>query len=152
MKAETFMGLMGDIPLLTLRQREQLRNRLDEQDGQQQVLAVIESQTRCCPQCHGTSLHLHGNASGLQRYRCQTCKRTFNALTGTSLARLRKKEKWLNFSEVLAESKTLRQAATAVGVHRNTTLRWRHRFLKSIKDDRVPTLRGMTEADETYFS
>jgi transposase-like protein len=87
----------------------------------------------------------------LQRYRCQTCKRTFNALTGTSLARLRKKDNWLDFSRTLVESKTLRQGATALGVHRNTTLRWRHRFLRSIKDDRVPKLQGITEADETYF-
>lgn len=155
MKAQTFIGLMQDIPLLTLRQRDQLRKRLDEQDGQQQVTAVIESksstQNRCCPRCQGTTIYLHGTVSGLQRYRCQTCKRTFNALTGTSLARLRKKEKWLDFSGALVESKTLRQAATALGVHRNTTLRWRHRFLGSVKGDRVPQLQGITEADETYF-
>ena len=151
MNAETFRGLMSAVALLTLRQREQLRKRLDERDGQQQVLGVIESQARCCPRCHGTSVHLHGHVSGLQRYRCQTCQRTFNALTGTALARLRKKEKWLDFSEMLVASQTLRQAATALGVHRNTTLRWRHRFLKRIKDDRAPKLQGITEADETYF-
>ena len=35
--------------------------------------------------------------------------------------------------------------------HRNTTLRWRHRFLGSLKADRSATLQGITEADETYF-
>jgi transposase-like protein len=151
MKAETFICLMQDVVLLTLHHREQLRERLNEQDGQQQVLSVIESQTRCCPRCHATAVCRYGKVSGLQRYRCQTCKRTFNALTGTSLARLRKKDKWLNFSDALVASQTLRQAATAIGVHRNTTLRWRHRFLQSIKDDRAPKLQGVTEADETYF-
>jgi transposase-like protein len=146
---------MQDVLLLTLSQRDQLRKRLDALDGQQQVTAVIESQdvaqTRCCPRCDSTCVDLYGRANGLQRYRCHTCKRTFNALTGTSLARLRKKEKWLHFSQTLVDSQTLRQGAATLGVHRNTTLRWRHRFLRGIKNDRVPKLQGITEADETYF-
>ena len=43
-----------------------------------------------------------GPRDGLRRYRCRTCRRTFNALTGTSLARLRKKECWLAYGEALA--------------------------------------------------
>lgn len=125
-----------------MRQRALLRKRLDEVDGQAQGLAVIESQSvtepRNCPHCQGTSLYLHGQVNGLQRYRCQVCRRTFNALTGTALARLRKKDKWLGFGG-------------ALGVHRNTALRWRHRFLSSLKADRATTLQGITEADQTYI-
>ena len=54
-------------------------------------------------------------------------------------------------SEALAASLTLRQAAAALQVHRNTALRWRHRFLRGLKAERAATLRGTTEADETYF-
>lgn len=155
MNAETFNGLIKQVPRLTLRQRTLLRKRLDELDDQQQGLAVIESQSatqpRCCPHCQGTALDLHGQVNGLQRYRCQACRRTFNALTGTALARLRKKDKWLGFSGTLVASQPLRQAAATLGVHRNTTLRWRHRFLSGIKADRAATLKGVTEADETYF-
>jgi transposase-like protein len=108
MNAETFNGLIKQVPRLTLRQRALLRKRLDELDDQQQGLAVIESQSpiqpRGCPHCHGTALDLHGQVNGLQRYRCQACRRTFNALTGTALARLRKKDKWLGFGAALAES------------------------------------------------
>ena len=155
MNVATFIALMEDVLLLTLSQRNQLRKRLDEQDRQQQVTAVIETpsstQARCCPRCQSTVLQRYGQVSGLQRYRCQTCRRTFNALTGTSLARLRMKDKWLDFSETLVQSQTLRKAAASLVVHRNTTLRWRHRFLNSIKADRAPMLQGITEADETYF-
>lgn len=155
MNAETFNGVMKQVFRLTLRQREVLRKRLDELDAQQEGLAVIESvgtaQTRCCPQCQGTDLYLHGQASGLQRYRCKTCQRTFNALTGTALARLRKKDKWLGFIAELVASHPLRQAAATLEVHRNTTLRWRHRFLDGMKADRSTTLQGVAEADETYF-
>ena len=33
--------------------------------------------------------------NGLKRSRCLDCRRTFNPLTGTALAGLRKKERWL---------------------------------------------------------
>lgn len=156
MNAQTFNALMNQqVPRLTLRQRELLKKRLDELDEQQKGLAVIESSSatepRCCPHCQGTALYRHGHVSGLQRYRCRTCRRTFNALTGTALARLRKKGKWFGFSEALGASLTLRRAATALHVHRNTALRWRHRFLSGLKADRATTLQGITEADETYI-
>ena len=151
MNAETFNGLMKQVPRLTLRQRELLRKRLDALDGQQKALAVIESASSDQPHCQGTALDRHGQVSGLQRYCCQTCHRTFNALTGTALARLRKKDKWIGFSAALVASQPLRPAAAALQVHRNTTLRWRHRFLGSLKADRPATLQGITEADETYF-
>ena len=155
MNAETFNGLMQQVSRLTLRQRTLLRKRLDEVDCQAQGLAVIESQTatepRSYPHCQGTSLYLHGQVNGLQRYRCQACRRAFNALTGTALARLRKKDKWFGFGGVLAASQPLRPAAATLGVHRNTALRWRHRFLSGLKADRATTLQGITEADETYI-
>ena len=52
-----------------------------------------------------------GYASGLRRYRCTAGRKTFNALTGTSLARLRKKECWLRYGEALAAGMTLVRAA-----------------------------------------
>jgi transposase-like protein len=39
----------------------------------------------------------------LQRYKCRGCQRSFNALTGTPLARLRQKGKWLAQAEVVRE-------------------------------------------------
>src|SRR5690606_39105366 len=85
------------------------------------------------------------------RYRCCACAKTFNALTGTPLARLRHKSKWLSFVQQRLASLTVRQAARETGVHRNTSFRWRHRFLDGVKDDRPGRLHGITEADETYF-
>jgi len=45
----------------------------------------------------------------------------------------------------------VRKAASDLNVHRNTTFRWRHRFLTWIKHDRPAELHGITEADETYL-
>ena len=44
MNAETFKGVMKQVSRFSLRQRELLRKRLDELDGQQEGLAVIEAQ------------------------------------------------------------------------------------------------------------
>jgi len=104
-----------------------------------------------CPRCHGKHLYRHGHANGLQRFRCRTCARTFNSLTGTPLARLRHKHKWLDYATCILASHPVRKAAALLGVDKNTTMRWRHRFLENTKADRPARLHGMTEADETFL-
>jgi len=66
-----------------------------------ECLALIEAAAagRPCPHCNGARIHKCGAASGLQRYRCLGCRRTYNALTGTPLARLRKRERWLPYCD-----------------------------------------------------
>jgi hypothetical protein len=46
----------------------------------------------------------YGVEHGLQRYRCAGCGRTFDALAGKLLARLRKKEGWASFANSLKQS------------------------------------------------
>ena len=48
-------------------------------------------------------------------------------------------------------SRTVRGGAALVGVHRNTSFRWRHRFLANAKHDRQLPLRAIIEANETYL-
>ena len=94
----------------------------------------------------------HGHANGLQRYRCTDCGRTFNSLSGTPLARLRHKAKWLDYCDTMLDpATTVRRAAERVGVHKNTSFRWRHRMLTWVRLDRQLPLRGIVEADEMYL-
>jgi transposase-like protein len=121
--------------------------------SQDAAVALVESVARQllhCPACNSSHAHRHGHAHGLQRYRCVPCGRTFNALTGTPLARLRHKTLWLDYADCLLESASVRKAASQLGVHRNTTFRWRHRFLSLAKTDRPHCLHGIAEADELY--
>jgi transposase-like protein len=63
------------------------------------ALALIETQFAAdpsCGHCHSKHFGTWGHASGLRRYMCKDCGRTFNALTGDGpasqarcLARLR---------------------------------------------------------------
>jgi transposase-like protein len=117
-----------------------------------ECIALIEhvARGRPCPRCSCPRVHRCGQASGLQRFRCLGCRRSFNALTGTPLARLRKKEHWLAYLQCVLESRTVREAARIVGVHRTTSFRWRHRFVPGAMRDRPATLSAIVEADETY--
>src|SRR4051812_49524843 len=76
------------------------------------------------------------------------CGKSFNALTGTPLARLRLKERWLEFTRTLSVGDTVRGSAAQCHVALTTAFRWRHRFLKAVKTTTAP-LRGIVEADET---
>jgi transposase-like protein len=118
-----------------------------------ECLAIIaqEAGVPPCPRCQCKRVHRCGCASGLQRFRCCHCGRSYNALTGTPLARLRRKEKWLPYLQCILESRTVRDAARVTGVHRTTSFRWRHRFVPGAMHERPAQLAVIVEADETYM-
>ena len=154
MEACAFDTYVTDIALLTRAQCARVMALLKPTVDQGNVAAIIEeaaAPTLCCPRCQGEQLYRHGAKSGLQRFRCRACGRTFNSLTGTPLARLRHKAKWLDFSQCMLDSRTVRKAASIVEVAKNTSLRWRHRFLTLTKTDRPACLNGIAEADETFL-
>ena len=154
MKAPEFLELVSVINQLDHHQRTVLATALTQLSDEPKISELIETAFDAkgiCPYCTQTERYRHGIANGLQRYRCKACKKTFNALTKTPLAHLRYKSKWLNYLDAITRSLTVRQTAIDLDVHRNTTFRWRHRFLTWIKQDRPTTLHGITEADETYL-
>lgn len=104
-----------------------------------------------CPHCGSGTIAKWGSANGLRRYRCKPCKVTFNALTGTPLAHLHKRELWLPHAQALVDGISLRKVAARLNVDLTTAFRWRHRFLKAPKARKAKTLEGTVEADETYF-
>jgi len=157
MKREEFTKVLGQMVSLTALQRKKLTQQLEETQTEQEAAnkeippAVAEADPEQCPHCGHDELGKWGNASGLQRWRCKDCKKTFNALTGTPLARLRKKEKWLDNADAMIAGETIERTAELCGVHPNTAFRWRHRFLDCQKRAQSQDLAGIAECDETYF-
>ena len=141
------------LPQLTVEQCAGLQALLDGYAALAECLQLIMGHLPVsrCPHCRHDQLYRHGIVSGLQRYRCRGCGRTFNALTNTPLAWLRLREKWLPFLQCMLDSRPVRKAAGTVGIHRNTSFRWRHRFLAEARNDRPATLKRIVEADETYL-
>ena len=96
-----------------------------------------------CPHCAGREVMGCGRSNGLLRFRCKSCGRTFNALTKTPMAHLRKKERWLDHARAMIEGKSLAKTAELCGVHPTTAFRWRHLFLRAPADDKPHRLSGI---------
>ena len=151
MELGTFRMWLAQVDDLTVAQRLELEEVLAGRPPRAAVAAVIEADLdahRCCPHCGHDKVVCSGKADGLQRFRCKGCGKSFNALTGTPLARLRKKETWLDFGQSLSEGETVVASAERCGVAVSTAFRWRHRFLTS--QEASPTLTGIVEADEAF--
>jgi transposase-like protein len=151
-KADRFGRWLSELVELTAGQREKLTRALCAEGDASQVVTMLEERgVSRCPHCHAGHPVRYGKASGLQRYRCHACTRTFNVLTGTPLAGLHKPGRWAAFAQALREGLSVRKAADRCGVHYNTTHRWRHRFLALPAAMQAQALSGIAEADETFF-
>lgn len=154
MKTTEFRAWMEAFTRMSHGQRGMLRKQLEGQVNADEGIKLIEqslSAESVCPHCAGTELYRWGTSCDLQRYRCCSCKRTFNALTHTPLARLRHKDKWLNYEQAMVQGLSVRQAAAHCGIAKNTSFKWRHRFLCDPATQQPEQMSGIVEADETFF-
>lgn len=118
------------------------------------VLAALNEPGRApaaCPNCGGRRLQRWGFSGGVQRYRCVGCGRCCNPLTGTPLARLRRRDLWLDHARALDDGSSIRAAGRRLGLHRNTTFRWRHRWLRRPGEQQDSRFRGIVEAGLVSF-
>jgi len=147
---DSFLNQIDDFSSVQCARMLSLLTSRNEKVRSANILQAALADKLSCPRCDGKHLYRHGAANGLQRFRCRACGCTFNCLTGTPLARLRHKEKWLAYASCVLASDAVRKAAALLDVDKNTTMRWRHRFLTSTKADRPISLHGIAEADETF--
>ena len=155
MRKEVFSKYLKGLALLTSHQREVLAKALmtvgiGEVAGQ---LGELAQRPSACPHCQSgaDSLRPWGSSHGLPRYRCCSCHRTCNPLSGTPLARLRKREQWQRYAQALIDGVSVRKAARLCGTDKNTAFLWRHRFLQQAAQHRALHESGIVEADETFF-
>ena len=173
MRAEDFSRWLSAIAGMSAEQRRQALQRLATADGEAGAsgegvasgkegkrgrgkdalgtASVERVESQGCPHCAGREIVGWGRSDGLLRFRCKSCGRTFNALTKTPMAHLRKKERWLDHAQAMIEGMSLARTAKLCGVHPTTAFRWRHRFLRAPADDKPRTLSGIVEADETFI-
>lgn len=153
MRNDEFDLLLGMVDRLGVEQKQRLQAALAAGEEEVAVVELLEARlgtAPACPHCGAAAARPWGKSHGLRRFRCRSCARTFNALTGTALARLRKKGRWLRFAACLSESASVREAASRCGVANATSFRWRHRMLRADVAD-ADALGGIIEADETFF-
>ncbi len=153
MERKAFLAWLSEIDRLSEAQKSEVGEVLAGRPAGEASVAAVETcvgEDRTCPHCGTHGAVANGKSRGLQRYRCQSCNRTFGAVTGTSLSGLHHKDLWLTFAECLANGDTVAVAAKRCGIALSTAFRWRHRFLAGISTT-SQKLTGIVEADETFF-
>jgi transposase-like protein len=93
-----------------------------------------------CPHCRSDHIVHWGTAHSFPRYRCSSCRKTFNILTNTPLAGLRNKDRWLTYVGTMLEGKSIRTSAAVCGVSATTAFRWHHRFKNCSTEQRARIL------------
>lgn len=153
MKSAQFQKLVEQLDELSPEQREALARVLSGGSEAAETAALFEArfaEKTTCPHCQGEG-QKWGFAAGLRRYRCRSCKTSFNAPTGTPLAFLKKRDKLAAYGQAMVDGLPLRKAAKRVGINLGTTFDWYHRLLKMPAKSKPKKLQGVVEADETYL-
>ena len=154
MRKRELAKLIGMLSGLTHDQRKTVVVELSALENRVAAVELVEGRFAVrprCPHCGGECIVRNGHANGLQRHKCRSCDKTFNALTGTPLARLHLRGKWLAQAAALRDGLSLNQTADCLGIAQSTAFRWRHRFLTTPKTIQAQALVGIAEADEAYF-
>ena len=156
MKLNLFTEVLRAIPKLTINQKHSIVHRIHDEIKRGDTDIQIDE---CkgddinCPHCGSNHVGKWGASAGLQRYRCKSedCHRTFNALTKTSLAGLRKRSLWQANLDCMFDGLPLWRVAEELGISITTAFRWRHRFLKAPTNNKPSEVTGIIEADEMFF-
>ncbi len=124
MKTRELGRLLAALERLTPGQRQLVAQVLEGARSLDEATAIVEKRSAersVCPKCGAERIVRNGFANGLQRFECRGCNVTFNALTGTALAGLRYRGKWLAHAEALALGLSVRKAAEELGVRPTTS-------------------------------
>jgi transposase-like protein len=107
--------------------------------------------TNNCPHCDSIKVIKFGQYKGTNRYKCNSCNKTFNDLTGTSVSCIKKKKLWLKALDLMLESKSIRYTAKELKVSTKTVFDWRHKILVSLENIFQKDFKGIVEMDDILF-
>jgi len=110
---------------------------------------------RVCPTCGCVHVVRNGHRKdGTQRYVCRDCGKSFVITTNSITSGTRKDVSvWEHYIDCMMNGLSVRKAALACSIHRNTAFLWRHKILDALQNMAEGiTLDGIVEADETFFA
>ena len=147
MKDLEFKKVLSKLEYLNRSQDRILKDELKKLDKKKIVAKSLETPIKklCCFYCKSKNFIRWGYQSDLQRYKCKKCNKTFNSLSGSPLAKLKRKGHWLNYSKCILLGKTIRKSAKICDISKSTSFRWRHRFLKASNSMDTDKFKGIVE-------
>ncbi len=149
MEHSRFKLLTGQLDLLSESQLRKIKEKILKIEAHHSVSKTLENSKSayCCPHCRSSQVVRWGYQTDMQRYRCKNCHKTFNALSGTPLAKLRRRGHWWDLCECLIKGYSLRKTASICKIDLTTAFRWRHRFLQNHASYNPRLLAGIVEVD-----
>ncbi|MFU2509834.1 IS1595 family transposase [Pseudoalteromonas sp. ASV78] len=155
MASKQFQNILHHIANLNYAQLKKLRHEVESNIATNQVgqaIADHEKSISHCAHCDSHNLNRWGmTKQGIQRFKCKSCNKTFNALADSPLYRMKKAEKWIEYTKLMWEGVSLRKSAKALNITLRTSFRWRHMFIKAPASFNPSVLTGVIEADETFL-
>jgi transposase-like protein len=155
MKTQDFQAFVAELGDLSESQRQVVVAALKGKRSAGDAIRLIERQFEVDPSCGHCGKRSFGSwgtsGNGFKRYKCKCCGKTFTALTGTPLSGLHKRGRWVEYARALVDGVSLRKAAKRCRIDLGTSFRWRHRFLTKPKGVKAKSVKGIVEADETFF-
>ena len=155
MASKQFQNILLHVRNLNYDQLKKLRHEVESNISNNQVGQSIsdhEETISNCPHCDSCALHRWGmTRQGIQRFKCKSCEKTFNALADSPLYRMRKPQKWIEYTKLLWDGVSLRKAAKILNITLRTSFRWRHTFIKAPARANPTELMGVIEADENFY-
>jgi transposase-like protein len=104
-----------------------------------------------CPHCDCHELSRWGmTTNGIQRFRCKSCRKTFNALVDSPLYCMKKAEIWIEYTNLMWDGVSIRKAANDLKINIKTSFRFRHLFIKAVASFLPSELTGVIEADSSF--
>lgn len=116
-------------------------------------VANYEKGKSSCPYCSSTNIVKNGHTkTKIQTYKCKTCSKRFNDLTGTVFSGTHLTYEQIEiFIQCFDDKISLRKTAERAEINKNTAALLRYKFIDSFKEIRENIkLTGDVEADETY--
>jgi transposase-like protein len=114
-------------------QKRQLNPKISKtHDVETNSLIQTHLNGRQCPHCHSRNVISNGNYKGRKKYKCKTCGKNYNDLTGTPFSGIHKLKKMEKYINCMIEGKTIRESGSKVQISITTSFNWRHRILDKI--------------------
>ncbi|NBB81956.1 MAG: IS1595 family transposase [Alphaproteobacteria bacterium] len=146
------LSALERLSITDLRHAVDAGRRLLDQRASITAVEGVDATAPSCPHCQAATANRWGTTrTGLQRWRCGACRRTYTAATGTPLAAAKRRDEFVAVAQDMLETRPLscRQMAERIGVHPMTVWRWRKLIMEACWE-RVEALGGIVEVDETY--
>jgi transposase-like protein len=107
-----------------------------------------------CPKCGCTEKIIKkGKSNNKQRYLCYNCSSIFTSTTDSFLSSTKKDlSVWIKYLNCMINMYSIKKSADVCNITIRTSFMWRHKILDSLRLSDKTELKGVIEADETYFN